>query len=102
MKSLIDFEEQSTVPGSIPEYGAIFMSNNETRRECLRKNVFGLPSSHASFVKHVKVGMVLFLFEFERRELHGVFLACSDGAMNIVPHTFSSVGKQFPAQVWAS
>jgi hypothetical protein len=78
---------------------AIFMSNRATRKECFRRKLLGLPSGQADFVKQVKAGMVLFLFEFERRELHGVFQACSDGAMNIVPHAYSSSGKQFPAQV---
>ncbi|KAK9268122.1 hypothetical protein L1049_010562 [Liquidambar formosana] len=91
--------DQNNVPGRVPNFGAIFMSNSATKRECLRRKLFGLPSSQAYFVKQVKAGMVLFLFEFERRELYGVFQACSDGAMNIVPHAFSSSGKQFPAQV---
>ncbi|KAK9031049.1 hypothetical protein V6N11_032445 [Hibiscus sabdariffa] len=86
-------------PGSCPESGAIFMSDNATKKECLRRKVFALPSSQSHFVKQVKAGMILFLFEFERRELHGVFRACSDGAMNILPYAFSSSGKQFPAQV---
>ncbi|XVF40058.1 hypothetical protein PTKIN_Ptkin01aG0082000 [Pterospermum kingtungense] len=95
----MDYENQSGVPGSCPEFGAIFMSNNATKKECLRRKVFGLPSSMSGFVKQVKAGMILFLFEFERRELHGVFQASSDGAMNIMPHAFSSSRKQFPAQV---
>ncbi|GMI72979.1 hypothetical protein like AT2G35140 [Hibiscus trionum] len=92
-------DEQSSAPGSRPEFGAIFMSNSATKKECLRRRLLGLPSSQSHFVKQVQSGMILFLFEFERRELHGVFQACSDGAMNIVPHAFSSSGMQFPAQV---
>ncbi|KAF3622695.1 hypothetical protein T459_06347 [Capsicum annuum] len=53
----------------------------------------------ANFVKEVKKGMILFLFEFEKRQLFGVYWAISDGGMNIVPHAFSSSGKQFCAQV---
>ncbi|KAL4313355.1 hypothetical protein GQ457_01G041000 [Hibiscus cannabinus] len=89
----------SSVPGSRPEFGAIFMSNIATKKECLRRRLLGLPYSQSHFVKQVRSGMILFLFEFERRELHGVFEACSDGAMDIVPHAFSSSGMQFPAQV---
>ncbi|XWS12310.1 hypothetical protein CRYUN_Cryun37aG0078700 [Craigia yunnanensis] len=95
----MDDEEQNSVPGSCPEFGAIFMSNNATKEECLTRKIFALPSSQSHFVKQVKAGMILFLFEFERRELHGVFQAFSDGAMNILPRAFSSSGKQFPAQV---
>ncbi|XP_038995611.1 uncharacterized protein LOC120119882 [Hibiscus syriacus] len=92
-------DEQSIAPGSRPEFGAIFMSNKATKKECLSRGLLGLPCSQLHFVKQVQSGMILFLFEFERRELHGVFQACSDGAINIVPHAFSSSGMQFPAQV---
>ncbi|KAH0851259.1 hypothetical protein HID58_091073, partial [Brassica napus] len=92
-------EESNGASGEFPEHGAIFMSNSSTRRECLRRELFGLPMGQAGFVKHVKAGMFLFLFEFESRELHGVFQACSDGAINIEPGAFCSTGKQFPAQV---
>ncbi|KAK3014776.1 hypothetical protein RJ639_009174 [Escallonia herrerae] len=95
----MEHEEKNDVAGEVPEFGAIFMSNMETKRECFRRNLFGLPPSKANFVKQVKAGMVLFLFEFERKQLLGVFQASSDGAMNIVPDAFSSSGKQFPAQV---
>lgn len=92
-------EEENSVPGNIPEYGAVFMSNAETKRECFKRRVFALPSSMAVFVKQIKVGMVLFLFEFEKRQLYGVYKATSDGALNILPNAFRSGGKQFPSQV---
>lgn len=92
-------EESNGASGEFPEYGAIFMSNSSTRKECLRRGIFGLPMFQAGFVKQVRAGMFLFLFEFESRELHGVFQACSDGAINIEPDAFCSSGKQFPAQV---
>ena len=85
--------------GKLPEYGAIFMSNSITKKECLRRKLFGLSSTHNGFVKHIKVGMILFLFEYDRRELHGVFQACSDGGIDIVPHAFSKSGMHCPAQV---
>ncbi|XWS68906.1 hypothetical protein CRYUN_Cryun04dG0133800 [Craigia yunnanensis] len=88
----MDDEEQNSVPGNCPEYGAIFMSNDTTKGQCLRRKVFALPSSQSHFVNNVKAGMILFLYEFERRKLHDVFQACSGGAMNILPHAFSSSG----------
>ena len=99
-KVSMEYEVEDGALGSIPQYGAIFMSNASTKRECFGRKLFGLPSAMANFVKQVKSGMILFLFEFESRELYGVFRATSDGALNIVPHAFSSSGKQFPAQVW--
>ncbi|GKU92655.1 hypothetical protein SLEP1_g6357 [Rubroshorea leprosula] len=91
--------KQRGVAGVLPEFGAIFMSNSATKREFFKRKFFGLPSSYAYFVNHVKAGMILFLFEFEKRELHGVFQASYDGAMNIVPNSLSASGKQLPAQV---
>lgn len=102
MPSTVSMEfdkDQFSVPGKVPVFGAIFISNSATKKECFRRKLLGLPMGQAHFVKQVKAGMILFLFEYERRELHGVFQACSDGAMNIVPHAYSSSGKQFPAQV---
>lgn len=92
-------EGQHGAHGEDPEYGAIFMSNSATKRECFSRRLFGLPSSQSRFVMQVKYGMILFLFEYEKRQLHGVFRACSDGAMYIEPDAFRKSGKQFPAQV---
>lgn len=94
----MEYERENGVVGRVPEFGAIFMANISTKKECFRRRLFGLPLALANFAKQVKAGMVLFLFEFERRELFGVFRATSDGAMNIVPNAFSSSGN-FPAQV---
>lgn len=94
----MESEQENGVVGRVPEFGAIFMANVSTKKECFRRRLFGLPLAMANFAKRVKAGMVLFLFEFERRELFGVFRATSDGAMNIVPNAFSSSGN-FPAQV---
>ncbi|XP_004295485.1 PREDICTED: uncharacterized protein LOC101299944 [Fragaria vesca subsp. vesca] len=92
-------EKHSTIQGKYPGCGAIFMSSSSTKDECFRRKLFGLPSLQWPFVKRVKKGMILFLFDFEKKELHGVFQACSDGAMNIVPTAWSRSGKKFPAQV---
>ncbi|KAK4254689.1 hypothetical protein QN277_010033 [Acacia crassicarpa] len=85
--------------GRDPDFGAIFMSSSATLQECFRRRLVGLPSSCMPFVKQIKAGMLLFLFEYDKRELYGVFESCCDGAMNIVPSAFSSSGRQFPAQV---
>lgn len=95
----------SSFCGRFPEFGAIFMCSTSTKEECLRRNLFGLPLSSASFVKAVRSGMILFLFEYERRMLYGVFEAVSDGQLNIVRHAYrssSSSSKSFPAQVGVS
>ncbi|THG00049.1 hypothetical protein TEA_018110 [Camellia sinensis var. sinensis] len=84
--------------GKAPDVSAIFMSNRTTIEECFKRKLFGLPRAFVDFVKEVKAGMVLFLFEFEQRKLYGVFQAVTDGSMNIVPHAYRSTGKLFPAQ----
>ncbi|KAL3737456.1 hypothetical protein ACJRO7_026254 [Eucalyptus globulus] len=78
------------------------MSNASTKEECLEKRLFGLPHSHVDFVRRVKAGMILFLFEYEQRELHGVFEAASNGEVDIISSAYASSGKQFPAQVQVS
>ncbi|KAI3518885.1 hypothetical protein L1887_07746 [Cichorium endivia] len=83
----------------IPGYGAIFMSNTGTKKECFQRKLLGLPLAQSNFVLHVKKGMILFLFEFEKRQLHGVFRATSNGEIDIEPNAFKSSGKRFPAQV---
>lgn len=85
--------------GELPEFGAIFMSNRRTKRECLQRELFGLPLKFIDFVKSIRAGMILFLFEHERRELYGVFEAISDGGMDIVPHAYLSSRRAYPAQV---
>lgn len=79
--------------------GMIFMSNRQTKKECFNRQLFGLPMSQASVVKLVKPGMKLFLFEYERRQLYGVFEATSCGALNIERDAFKTSGGSFPAQV---
>ncbi|XP_010276179.1 PREDICTED: uncharacterized protein LOC104610989 [Nelumbo nucifera] len=95
----MEFHKENSVSGIVPEYGAIFMSNRATKKECFKQKLFGLPFNRADFVKQVKAGMLLFLFEYEKRKLYGVFEACSDGSMNIAPHAFRSSGKPFSAQI---
>ncbi|PIN26730.1 hypothetical protein CDL12_00508 [Handroanthus impetiginosus] len=92
-------EEDNGAAGSIPEFGAIFMSSTVTKKESFKRKIFALPSSKAGFVKHVKAGMVLFLFEYDKRQLFGVYQATSDGAVDIVPNGFNYSGRHFSAQV---
>lgn len=95
----MEYDEEDYSFGDVPECGAIFMSSTLTMEECFKRHVFALPSSKARFVKHIKAGMLLFLFEFKKRQLFGVFEATSDGAMDIVPDGFYFSGRHFPAQV---
>ncbi|KAG8084909.1 hypothetical protein GUJ93_ZPchr0010g7247 [Zizania palustris] len=61
-----------------------------------------LPSIHYSYVRNVKPGLPLFLFNYSDRRLHGIFEAASPGQMCIYPYAWSHDGSlktPFPAQV---
>ncbi|KAJ8570768.1 hypothetical protein K7X08_037740 [Anisodus acutangulus] len=71
-------------------------------KECILKQLFGLPAPHFSYLKNIDPGLPLFLFNYSNRELHGIFEAESSGEMNINPYAWTSDGSgrtQFPAQV---
>ncbi|XP_039836740.1 uncharacterized protein LOC120697541 isoform X3 [Panicum virgatum] len=82
--------------------GVIFGCKYDTIDECFKKQLFGLPSVHYSYVRNVKPGMPLFLFNYSDRKLHGIFEAASPGQMYIDPYAWSNDGSlrtTFPAQV---
>ncbi|KAK1270313.1 hypothetical protein QJS04_geneDACA005938 [Acorus gramineus] len=71
-------------------------------RECLLKQIFGLPSSHGSYVSNIRQGLPLFLFNYTDRKLHGIFEAASNGQLNIDPYCWTENGEEktpYPAQV---
>uniref|UniRef100_K3XF28 DCD domain-containing protein n=1 Tax=Setaria italica TaxID=4555 RepID=K3XF28_SETIT len=85
--------------------GVIFGCKHNTMNECLTKQLFGLPSGHISYVKNVKPGMPLFLFNYSDRKMHGIFEAACAGKLNIDQFAWSDGGRiktQFPAQVLVS
>ncbi|KAG8380905.1 hypothetical protein BUALT_Bualt06G0065300 [Buddleja alternifolia] len=71
------------------ELGAvIFGCKHHTFKECLLKQIFGLPAAHFSYVKNVAPGLALFLFNYSDRTLHGIFEAKTAGQMNINPYAW--------------
>ncbi|KAF8041923.1 hypothetical protein BT93_A0503 [Corymbia citriodora subsp. variegata] len=82
--------------------GVIFGCKDNTLKECLSKQIFGLPSSHIVYVNHIEPGLPLFLFNYSDRKLYGIFEAASRGQMNIDPYCFSTDVLErtpYPAQV---
>ncbi|KAL7611510.1 hypothetical protein Lser_V15G09061 [Lactuca serriola] len=82
----------------------IFGCKYNTINECLTNHLFGLPATHFSYIKNIKEGLVLFLFNYSDRKLHGVFEAASPGSMNInkyawVADTEDCGYTHYPAQV---
>ncbi|XP_068489622.1 uncharacterized protein [Phaseolus vulgaris] len=82
--------------------GVIFGCKNATKKECLSKQLFGLPAQHFSYVKNIDPGLPLFLFNYTNRRLHGIFEAASKGRMFIDPYGWTNDGSErtlYPAQV---
>lgn len=76
--------------------GFIFGCTQETIRECLSRNLFGLPPLYMDMVGKIKPAAPLFLFDFNRRELHGGFEAASSGGCQLDKTAFKG---RFPCQV---
>uniref|UniRef100_A0A0V0I905 Putative ovule protein n=1 Tax=Solanum chacoense TaxID=4108 RepID=A0A0V0I905_SOLCH len=76
--------------------GFIFMCDRNTKHDCYRFRVFGLPSNKQEMIEKIKPGAKLFLFDFEAKLLYGVYEATSTGIINLEPLAF---GGKFPAQV---
>lgn len=79
--------------------GAIILCNHVTKLESFRQRLFALPEYATSFIRKIRAGMLLFVFEREERKLCGLFEATSDGALNILPSAFPSRRKSKRAQV---
>ncbi|KAK8941154.1 hypothetical protein KSP39_PZI010498 [Platanthera zijinensis] len=82
--------------------GAIFGCKHSTMEECLAKQLFGLPSSHFSYVRNIEPGLPIFLFNYSDRKLHGLYEAASHGKMHLDAYAWTDGGAErtaFPAQV---
>ena len=47
--------------------------------------MFGLPAPHWCYVQYIRTGMPLFLYNFDTRELHGIFKAVGPGDWEVDP-----------------
>ncbi|KAJ8551019.1 hypothetical protein K7X08_000389 [Anisodus acutangulus] len=82
--------------------GVIFGCKNNTMKECLSKQLFGLPVQHFSYVKNIDSGLPLFLFNYTDRKLYGIYEAAGSGQMHINQYAWTSDGSfktPYPAQV---
>ncbi|KAI3693689.1 hypothetical protein L1987_76638 [Smallanthus sonchifolius] len=83
--------------------GYIFVCNNDTMPENLKRQLFGLPPRYRDSVRQITPGLPLFLYNYSTHQLHGVFEAASFGGTNIDPSAWEDKKNQgescFPAQV---
>ncbi|KAE8662026.1 B2 protein [Hibiscus syriacus] len=83
--------------------GYIFVCNNDTMEENLKRQLFGLPPRYRDSVRAITPGLPLFLYNYSTHQLHGVFEAASFGGTNIDPTAWEDKKcpgeSRFPSQV---
>ncbi|CAA2956405.1 Hypothetical predicted protein [Olea europaea subsp. europaea] len=83
--------------------GYIFVCNNDTMQEDLKRQLFGLPPRYRDSVRAITPGLPLFLYNYTNHQLHGIFEAASFGGSNIDPTAWEDKKckgeSRFPAQV---
>jgi len=83
--------------------GYIFVCNNDTMQDDLKRQLFGLPQRYRDSVRAITPGLPLFLYNYTTHQLHGIFEAASFGGTNIDPTAWEDKKCQgesrFPAQV---
>ncbi|CAN6585863.1 unnamed protein product [Malus baccata var. baccata] len=56
--------------------GYIFVCNNDTMQENLKRELFGLPPRYRDSVRAITPGLPLFLYNYSTHQLHGIFEVC--------------------------
>ncbi|KAJ1273742.1 hypothetical protein BS78_05G007500 [Paspalum vaginatum] len=80
----------------------IFGCTNSTIAECHSRQLFGLPKTHISYVRNIKEGLPLFLFNYDDRRLYGIYEAAGSGKFCPESNAWTHDGKgktSYPAQV---
>lgn len=92
-----------TLPRNETLGGYIFVCNNDTMQEDLKRQLFGLPQRYRDSVRAIQPGLPLFLYNYTTHQLHGIFEASSFGGSNIDPTAWEDKKcrgeSRFPAQV---
>ena len=76
--------------------GFIFRCNEKTFQECLDRNLFGELEEYLPFIKQLRIGASVFLYNTTNWNLYGTFKATSIGDKHIEPQAW---GGKFPAQI---
>nr|CAD37200.1 GDA2 protein [Pisum sativum] len=92
-----------TLPRNEVLGGYIFVCNNDTMQEDLKRQLFGLPPRYRDSVRAITPGLPLFLYNYTTHQLHGIFEATCFGGSNIDPTAWEDKKckgeSRFPAQV---
>ncbi|XP_019264204.1 PREDICTED: B2 protein-like isoform X2 [Nicotiana attenuata] len=92
-----------TLPRNEVLGGYIFVCNNDTMQEDLKRQLFGLPPRYRDSVRAITPGLPLFLYNYTTHQLYGTFEAASFGGSNIDPTAWEDKKckgeSRFPAQV---
>ncbi|CAN1273456.1 B2 protein [Linum perenne] len=92
-----------TLPRNEVLGGYIFVCNNDTMQEDLKRHLFGLPPRYRDSVRAITPGLPLFLYNYTTHQLHGIFEATSFGGSNIDATAWEDKKckgeSRFPAQV---
>eukprot|EP00270_Netrium_digitus_P019005 TRINITY_DN734_c0_g1_i1.p1 TRINITY_DN734_c0_g1~~TRINITY_DN734_c0_g1_i1.p1 ORF type:complete len:575 (-),score=196.42 TRINITY_DN734_c0_g1_i1:303-2027(-) len=78
--------------------GFVFCCSNRTKDEVFKRRLFGAPAKSLDIVEQITPGLSLFCYNFDDKELYGVFTAKSAGKAGIIPEAFKTFGD-FPVQV---
>ena len=92
-----------TLPRNEVLGGYIFVCNNDTMQEDLKRQLFGLPPRYRDSVRAITPGLPLFLYNYTTHQLHGIFEAATFGGSNIDPTAWEDKKckgeSRFPAHV---
>ncbi|KAG6633907.1 DCD domain-containing protein NRP-B [Carya illinoinensis] len=95
--------QSESLPRNETVGGYIFVCNNDTMQENLKRQLFGLPPRYRDSVRAITPGLPLFLYNYSTHQLHGIFEAASFGGTNIDPTAWEDKKcpgeSRFPAQV---
>ena len=75
--------------------GAVFGCTWKTKDECMSRQLLGLPAGkqHTAMIDRIAPRKTaLFLFNYSKREMYGVFESQEPGGMNLVPEAWRDAG----------
>merc|ERR1711924_421785 len=104
----IDYKHGASIRDEAPEAavkavtsGLCFPIEHRHIPRILQRSLFGPPRRELkSMLRSIGPGTLLFLFNFQSKTLHGVFLPVGRPNLNIVPEAWAKCSKRrFPAQL---